>query len=428
MKKILVFAALFLNLGLFAQTQSDELRRLNMTETQLKAHQLKLPNAADIRSNSAMDINVADADETQRTIRKQFAAPPASGVGGGTPTFDPNYFGPIAHSMLKDKVIGYSYQIYKGNSAIYTGIWNWAKSPAEGNKGWTVDTRMHVASTSKLMTAMGMVKLLDKKGISLDASINPYLPTYWTRGTGSSNITFRQLLQHRSGLSGENSRCDYGFMKEQIAKGPNVMPGTYANVNFSIMRVIITIMDGRLPASTKFALLNDEFWDVISTDYFQTYLNKEVFSLAGLPTIGFKPEVGGPTARAYASLTDQAGRDGNWSTVAGGAGMYMSVSQVLKVLGAFRSGTIMPAARAQYMLDNGLGNNGYGNTTAGRVYIRLGGWNINGDEEQTAIYCLPNNVNMAVFINSPIKGYLNANGSNRHVHDMIYPAIVSSIH
>lgn len=427
MKKILVFAALFLNLGLFAQTQNDELRRLNMTEAQLRTHQLTLPDASDIRSNSAMNINVADAEETQKAIHKQFAPPPAN-AGGGTPAFDPNYFGPIAHSMLKDKVIGYSYQIYKANNAIYTGIWNWAKSPAEGNKGWTVDTRMHVASTSKLMTAIGMVKLLDKKGISLDASINPYLPTYWTRGVGSSNITFRQLLQHRSGLSGENSRCDYGFMKEQIAKGPNVMPGTYANVNFSIMRVIITIMDGRLLANTTFPLLNDQFWDVIATDYFQTYLNKEVFSLAGLPTIGFKPEVGGPTARAYASLTDQTGRDGNWSTVAGGAGMYMSVAQVLKVLGAFRSGVIMPAARAQYMLDNGLGNNGFGTTTAGRVYIRLGGWNINGDEEQSAIYCLPNNVNMAVFINSPIKGYLNPNGSNRHVHDMIYPAIVSSIH
>ena len=427
MKKILVFAALFLNLGLFAQTQSDELRRLNLTETQLKAHQLVLPNAADIRSNSVMDINVADAEETQRTIRKQFAAP-APSAAGGTPAFDANLFGPIVHSMIKDKVMGYSYQIYNGNSAIYTGIWNWSKSPAEGNKGWTVDTRMHIASTSKLMTAIGMVKLLDKKGISLDASINAYLPTYWTRGVGSSSITFRQLLQHRSGLSGENSRCDYAFMKAQIAKGPNVMAGTYANVNFSIMRVIISVMDGRLAANTNYFIFNDGMWDTVTTDYFQTYLNQTVFSLAGLPTIGFKPEVGGFIARAYSSPTDQIGRDGNWSTVAGGAGMYMSVAQVLKVLGAFRSGVIMPAARAQYMLDNGLGNNGYGNTTAGRVYIRLGGWNINGDQEETAIYCLPNNVNMAVFINSPVKGFLNAEGEQRHVHDIIYPAIVSSIH
>lgn len=426
MKKILVFAALLLNLGLNAQTPSDELRRLNMTDAQLRAHQLKLPNAADIRSYNAMDITVKDAEETQKAIRKQFAAPPASAAG--TPAFDPNYFGPVAHSLLKDKVMGYAYQIYNGNNPIYTGIWNWAKSPAEGNKGWTVDTRMHIASTSKFMTAIGLVKLLDKKGISLDASINPYLPTYWTRGVGSSSITFRQLLQHRSGLAGTNSRCDYDFMKEQIAKGPNVPMGTYANVNFSIMRVIITIMDGRLAANTQFAMLNDEFWDVVSIDYFQTYMNKEVFSLAGLPTIGFKPEAGGPTARAYASLTDQTGRDGNWSTAVGGVGMYMSVAQVLKTLGAFRSGVIMPAARAQYMLDNVLGINSRNVTTAGNIYVRLGGWNIGGDEEETAIYCLPNNVNMAVFINSPVKGYFNPDGTIRHVHNLIYPAILSSIH
>ena len=402
--------------------------KLKISEQQVKAHTLKVPNASNIRSTNMADLKVDDLDDTKKVIFEKFRRPAPL----PKPAFDANYFGPIVHEMLKDKVIGYMYQVYKGGSAIYTGQWNWAKNPNDGNKGWTPDTRMHVASVSKMMTAMGMVKLLDKKSISLDDPINQYLPTYWKRGSGMANVTFRKLLNHTSGFSGENSRCDYEFMKEQVEKGPNVAAGTYANVNFSIMRVLITVINGRLAANYNIPIVNsdvvDAIWDIVATQYFQEYLNKEVFSKALLPTIGFSPEVGGPTAKAYSSMTDAQGRDGNWSTVSGGAGMYMSVEQVLKTLHAFRSGKIVAATRAQYMLDNNLGINSGKDTPAGKVYTRLGGWSINDGEEQTAVYCLPNNVNIAVCINSPVKNYKNGDGSNRHVHGLLYPAIEASIH
>jgi CubicO group peptidase (beta-lactamase class C family) len=289
------------------------------------------------------------------------------------------------------------------------------------------------------MTAMGLVKLLDKKNISLDALINPYLPSYWQRGPGfAPRVTFRKLLNHTSGFSAGDSRCDYLYMKEQVAKLPNEAAGgfVYANVNFSIMRVLIAVIDGKLAANAYQnypALYADGLWDVISTSYFKDYMNKEVFALAGVPTIGFSPAVGGPTAKAYDSNSDATGRDGDWSTVAGGAGFYMSVAQVLKTLDAFRNNKIiLPTAanpnRAQYMLDNSLGINGAFSTLAGNVYFRKGDWIVDGKEEQTAIYGLPNNVNLAVFVNSPT-AYLNANGfTNAHVHGLIKLAILASIH
>jgi CubicO group peptidase (beta-lactamase class C family) len=417
--------------GINVSGQTDTIRSLNVTEEQLKAHSLRLPQAINVRTtDDDVSLKVEDSVETRKIIAKKFTPPAAK----ATPAFDANYFGPIVHELIHDKVMGYMYQVYKGSSPIFTGIWNWAKNPNDGAKGWTADTRMHVASVSKLMTAMGMVKLLDKKNISLDTSINAYLPTYWKRGNGVAGITFRKLLNHSSGFSGENSRCDYDFMKEQVAKGPNVPAGTYANVNFSIMRVMITIIDGRMQANSTYGLpagfpdLLDSLWDMVCTKYFQEYMNREVFSDVGLPTIGFTPQVGGPTAKAYSSPTDPQGRDGDWSTVSGGAGFYMSVTQVLKTLDGFRNGDILPVDRAQYMLDNNLGHNGSVSTPAGKVYIRLGGWSINGGEEQAAIYCLPNNVNIALLINSPVKGYVDNMGNQRHVHGLILPAIEASIH
>lgn len=413
-------------MNLIAQNQGDALRQFNLTEQQLRAHQLSLPNLGPIRSDENVELKTEEINAAKTRILKQF---PVAGTANAVPAFDVNYFGPIVHNALKDNVMGYAYQVYNGNNAIYTGIWNWAKNPNDGDKGWTVDTRLHVASCSKLMTAIGLVKLLDKKNISLDASILPYLPNYWTKGNGVSGITFRKLLNHTSGLSGANSACDFPFMKSQIAMGPNVPAGTYANVNFSIMRVLITVIDGHLTTDKTWGFgLTDALWDAVCINYFQSYMNKEVFSLAGLPTIGFAPEVGGPTAKAYSSRTDPQGRDGNWATLAGGVGFYMSVGQILKTLSAFRNGTIMPAARAQYMLDNGLGNNGTYSTGIGKIHFRKGAWSVNDGEEQSVLYCLPNNVNIAVFINSPIKGYLDANGNPGHVHGLVYPAIQASIH
>jgi CubicO group peptidase (beta-lactamase class C family) len=227
-------------------------------------------------------------------------------------------------------------------------------------------------------------------------------------------------------------------MKDQVAKLPNEASEAfvYANVNFSIMRVLIAVIDGKLAANAyqNFPeLYANAVWDVTSTAYFKDYMNKEVFALAGLPTIGFSPEVGGPTAKAYDSNSDNTGRDGDWSTVAGGAGFYMSVAQVLKTLDAFRNNKIiLPTAanpnRAQYMLDNFLGINGTFSSPAGNIYIRKGDWIVGGKEEQTAIYGLPNNVSMAFFVNSPT-AYLNPNGfTNAHVHGLIKLAILASIH
>src|SRR5262249_42205618 len=132
-----------------------------------------------------------------------------------------------------------------------------------------------VASLSKFITASALVRALkDLKtriGIdlhrTLDSSIEPYLPSDWTRGSGISNVTFRNVMQHTSCLTPPgclNPPGDgdlYAALKARIAAGVNsstldnncsvvgscTVGSTYQydNAEYALLRVIIPyIVDG----------------------------------------------------------------------------------------------------------------------------------------------------------------------------------------
>ena len=62
-------------------------------------------------------------------------------------------------------------------------------------KKMTLNTPMHVASVSKVATALAVLRLVSKKQIFLDSDVRWYLPDLPYKG-----ITVRMLLNHRSGI------------------------------------------------------------------------------------------------------------------------------------------------------------------------------------------------------------------------------------
>jgi len=163
------------------------------------------------------------------------------------PQLDINAFGAALNNQLKNSVTGYALQIRQNGNVVGTGIWNWSETPADGSKGWNFDTRMHIASVSKLMTGIALFKLLDAKGISPDAPISPYLPAYWTQGNNVNKITFRNLMMHESGFRTGGSGSDFELMKSHVASGvAAVGPGTYAyqNMNYGLCRILISVING----------------------------------------------------------------------------------------------------------------------------------------------------------------------------------------
>ena len=87
-------------------------------------------------------------------------------------------------NALKDNTVGYILHIRQNGTLVYVGVWNWAQTPADAAKGWTEDTRMHLASVSKFLTAVGTVRLLDSKSSPYDTKIINY-----RRHTGAKDPT-----------------------------------------------------------------------------------------------------------------------------------------------------------------------------------------------------------------------------------------------
>ena len=318
------------------------------------------------------------------------------------------------HAGLKDNVRGYAFQVRKGGEPIYTLIWDSARSADEGAKGWTLDTRMHVASVSKLLTAMAAVKMLDERGLSFDTKIGGYLPSYWTVGTNSADITFRELLTHRAGFTDTYYDGDFQTFKKQIEVGVAASPGkNYTNGSFSLVRVLNATMTGAVSKNAsvppQFLAMRDAVWDILTSNAFETYVANKVFTPSGVT--GIASTGSSTSALAYVTRTDTSGWDsGELQTQLGGAGFRVSVNDVLKVMHTFRrTGKIVSAAKAQEALDAKLGLDVVEDTPAGKLYLKNGWWggggqNANGlwHVEQAVAAFLPDDMEAVILVNSNI--------------------------
>jgi CubicO group peptidase (beta-lactamase class C family) len=322
------------------------------------------------------------------------------------PHLDVDAFGKEFHAKIKDQVNGYAMQLRKNGVPAYTLIWNWARTPNDGGKGWTLDTRMHIASVSKFMTAVAMMKLLDEKGISYDAKIANYLPAYWAKGGNIGQISFRNLFTHTSGFATGTSSSDFIFMKTKVAQGvPGVGGYSYENMNFGLCRILMAVINGNINVNMNFGAMNDQIWDIITVNAYRSYVQTKVFTPSGVANASFDPLANYPNALAYKfpNMNENGWDSGDLTSMAGGAAWRLSVNEVLKVMdNVRRRNTILPAAKAQLLLDSYFGIDQIIDTPAGKLYNKNGAWSNNGRKEQSVIYFLPEGMELVVFVNSKI--------------------------
>jgi CubicO group peptidase (beta-lactamase class C family) len=339
-------------------------------------------------------------------VRFRYKMPVPRGKVRKAATPDLGKLGLAVWNALKNIVAGY---IRQNGTLVHIGVWNWAQTPADLGKGWTEDTRMRLASVSKFLTAVGTVKLLDSKGISYDSKIINYLPTCWSKGVNIGNITFRHLFTHTSGLSTGSSATDYLSMKAVVAAGvSSVGSYQYANMNFGLCRILIPIINGNIAKRASFSpsYLNNQFWDLNTINYYKSYMQAKVFTPAGVSNANFVPLVSTPNALAYPFPygSKKGWNSGDLRTVSGGAGWRLSIKELLSVLNHVRrKATIVSAQKAQYMLDNAFGIDQIISTAAGKLYNKNGAWGTgDGRTEQCVAYFLPQGMELAVLVNSPI--------------------------
>ncbi len=339
-------------------------------------------------------------------------------------------------NALRDGVTGYVAQLRKSGQILFTNEWQYAKRPLhDGAESWTPDVQMHVASVSKLMTAMAMTVLFRDNNISPDAKIIDFLPDYWAKGPNIEFIVFRNLLNHTSGLSATDL-VDFNIMKSAIAGGITLpTPGgandntlgfySYQNLNYALCRILLAVINGTINKNFFFdvsgppgpSVFNDQIWDFVTIAAYQAILQAKVFQPSGV--VGATLDHPAACAPAYQGPNDAVAgwNSGSLQWACGYAGWHLSVNQVLDAMGEFRrGGGILTPAAAQAMLDDGFGVDSLvANvalptglpTLAGYVYCKPGNWNDpQNQDEQAVAFFLPQDMELVVFVNSTVYGQI----------------------
>src|SRR5258708_17193881 len=265
---------------------------------------------------------------------------------------------------------------------------------------------MHIASCSKLITTISITKNLAAHNRPACNKINNFLPDYWAKGPNIDKITFAQLLTHTSGFRMAGSDTFFPIMKSSAAAGvtnANLGVYSYQNMNFSICRILIPVMNGTIPANTTFPPpLEDNSWDFVTLSAYAADVEQHLFQPAGVSGPTFThPD---PDALGYAFPVGAGWNSGDLTADAGGTSWHMSVNELLDVMGCFRrQRSIMSPAAAQKMLDDGLGIDVIESTPLGTLYNK----NARGPSgakhtEQSLPYLLHPDIELAGLANSPI--------------------------
>lgn len=251
--------------------------------------------------------------------------------------------------------VGYSYAIAQNGNVAASGAGGFARAPWEAvSPGVSMQdtTRMTLASVSKPITALAVMKLLDETSVELDDPFYPLIADdydgWWFDSNGLlmfvphpdvTTVTIRNLLTHRSGLK-PGLGC--GKIPESLASSLAGTPGVtydYENANFCILRKVVEAVSGM------------DFLD---------YLQTKIFTPAGLFNVNCSPDALAPAL--YYNTIGSAGKSwGDYSASCSAYGMYASAVDLAQLLGQLRMGAILDSGDVTTMLGNcpNTDTNGY---------------------------------------------------------------------
>lgn len=330
------------------------------------------------------------------------------------------------HAQLDGKVTGYSY--FVGQYPKF-GQHGDARTSADAPEtAFKSNTKITVASVSKLVTTIATVRLIDQKAASmplgLDTPIGAYLPSDWApQSSYIKHITFAQLLGQRSGIKDYgNVSMDYAQLKKFFTQSTNAMANTscqgsgvknpanavnvndqswcYSNYNFAIMRVL-------LPKVAGFAEdPNQATRPTTLANQYTSLVQQNVFNLVGQNGVSCKPPVGSTNyAFSYNTAGDATtGTDwGDASLICGAAGWYLSVEDMAKVMLSLnaKDGKILAASGGKDLFNTmRLRGLGWDVDNSGELE-KNGGWCTSSDANGK---CIGDNVTTSVAMFGPVTG------------------------
>lgn len=140
-----------------------------------------------------------------------------------------------------------------GKMDLYANV-NGTKLPHNLQEDAIINTIYDMASLTKLFTTVAALRELDNGKISLNATVESYVPKF--AANGKENITILELLTHTSGFDSDPSpplySSNYTTYQERIdailTQGIIDAPGStflYSDLNFMSMMIVLETVTGR---------------------------------------------------------------------------------------------------------------------------------------------------------------------------------------
>lgn len=334
--------------------------------------------------------------------------------------FDIEAFKTGLENAVKGTTVGYAYAIYCDSAYYTSGAGGLSSTAAEsgGPIQMGATTPVNVASVSKSFTAMAMLKLLDDKNIPITAKISSYLPANWAKGDNISNISFEDLLTHKSGIrsdtldaSDNSSPLDYATIKMVVANGVRAADygmACYQNLNFCLMRILIPYINGHAYAGTDAAdatQTSDKYVDYVQAKVMAPSLadNTDVKSITTPPPHLYPfPDDGNPGVDA-----------GDWTSICAAGGWNIGVVDAARVMTRLMTTDyILDVSTRNDMLNKNLGmytwSTPYGDAhhhNGGIGYVNSSGNDVGSN---SCYYIYPNGVIAFLHFNSaPAPKFIN---------------------
>lgn len=356
--------------------------------------------------------------------------------------FDMDLFEANIATAFDSRTVGYAYAIgLNGQLARVsedTGSARTANNAPQTDQSPTKE--MNIASVSKTLTAVAVLRLLEQNGLTVDSSISPWLPAAWSQDPSIAGLSFRDLMTHTSGLNGNDGSQPYGYvsLRSATAVGVNA-PQTfvYQNLNFSFFRLMIPRLAGNaamldvLATSLQFlapivgqAVVDASVAEAYA-DFYIAYMRSALFAPMGIDGDCLPNDAA--MTLLYNPNTSSGGINaGDWTLICGSGGWYLSAFEVAAYLAFMRyDNTILSPTMRSVMNQGFLGwmdpaQYNWGDGTWG-TYHNHGGdlwWDGGLPFSQrrgmdSCVMSYPNGVQIALLINSqgpsypghPLSGY-----------------------
>jgi Beta-lactamase len=242
------------------------------------------------------------------------------------------------HQELACQVKGYSVVIANeaGIQAKVSG--GWAQAPGDGNVLMKTYISSGIGSVSKVLTAVALLHLFDRHQLSsasvqdqLDMSIWNKLPLKWREttlaGKNFEKVTYRRLLQHKSGMASDNieppeeysdNGIGFYFILQQGVDESKIGNREYNNYGMVLVGLLIAAI-AYPDAIAKFhkdhqKFEHFEYTKALRLEYlrlYEKYMREEIFSHAFEPIAPTcRPESELPDnkfAKAYTNRDDRTG-------------------------------------------------------------------------------------------------------------------------